>query len=933
MSKKIVGCSAFGLRDVHYINPENLSGEEYFFEDFYLADALLPRKNSQKIRVGKSAELERFQAGLTWPLEAQVSPESYLQRVPIPFAWDVLVQAEDRRIRWESSKSASFSVESIIAAHVHNLVSPEDNLVLAIPDHLDELGQTGILKELQNLNHRDPKLIWRAVAATLSWKEKLDLSKLCNRKKHIIVIYIGADGIEFTPIEMFDYTPKDQKTSYCIPKRRRPEKRIPWTGMDWATSALQNIYHLEDNNAFWQSFTTANEIWSTLANNDFLPIHSPKVWHDGKKWKRWENNQVSQTELLKLKVETASKLYNLSSKSCKLRASTFKVDCNWGDYLQNEFKDVLKTSRKDSKLLSVIFCGSLVSENIPQWFLSLIPELEKLGVSAHGDLHEQEVGKIWIPKIQEDPIAEGAFLYGDYLQDNLPTYLDELPRLSLKTQKDGQPNWMKLVQKDEILGGEEYVEKIPKIVSIKKGYSSLKCQLLRGKKEKKEILDPDKFPKSKNISPAKAALIRDLVNKSTTKNFSWFTRIEEDYASEYKNFITLNETGKLLEQQDSPVREVVFDFPGKASQNIPVRIEVKMKPANGLAQVEIIPENIDGRSYFGNTRAFLDYSKMNSIALGGYGYPPLQDILIDPSDEYLNENSYILQNVLITKVEEEGYDKKVNSLRTFLSSRSYQTQFMAKEFRTRIIDQNGNPATNEGQKLINKLVQKIDLDMQMDVHDEKKFRDTLFVRGSWLWGQTPQSVLSYIRKILQGQPEGNIFNYALDAAGRSFKKKDDLQLLFNAVLKKNEQEYFSPQKKYDGIKINGARACYYALMYSPEATPALSINTAKKIAESALLRLKRIGEGAGYDKLFFQLILLLLFLLRVKKHSETCFYKMDEIYTGVLIQIEEAEKYFSKKRDLAKKNKVSDVKKLIQGFLDNQGSLSDVSGLVEAAED
>jgi hypothetical protein len=30
---------------------------------------------------------------------------------------------------------------------------------------------------------------------------------------------------------------------------------------------------------------------------------------------------------------------------------------------------------------------------------------------------------------------------------------------------------------------------------------------------------------------------------------------------------------------------------------------------------------------------------------------------------------------------------------------------------------------------------------------------------------------------------------------------------------------------------------------------------------------------------------------------------------------------------------VSDVKKLIQGFLDNQGSLSDVSGLVEAAED
>ena len=226
----IYGISAFGLMDC-----AALPSQCCRLEDFFLADAVLPKNALGLIRTGEEAERERIHSGLSWPPEARVEPGKPLRRVPIALAWSLLVNAGDQPIRWKATEGVSVPLPSILTAHIKGVLKKnafsfedEDRAVIAIPDHLDEYGQEGLLRSLGNGGERF-SLVWRSVAAAMTWLDKVRLADVAPND-WMLVVYLGPDGIEFTPFGLRAIS-QDRK-DFVLPVRSRPRMAPGPSGVD-----------------------------------------------------------------------------------------------------------------------------------------------------------------------------------------------------------------------------------------------------------------------------------------------------------------------------------------------------------------------------------------------------------------------------------------------------------------------------------------------------------------------------------------------------------------------------------------------------------------------------------------------------------------------------------------------------------------------------
>lgn len=193
--KRILGISAFGLKDCVATSDQGCTAT-----DFYLADAVLPQSALGHILTGDDAEEERIHSGLLWPPEAQVTPDAPLRRVPIPVAWSLMVDAGDRPVRWNAGKGVSIPLANILAAHIKGLTGTsfetQGDTVVAIPDHLDEFGQETLLQALGG-SRNGVKLVWRPVAAAMAWLDQARPTDLAT-DDYMLVIYMGPDAMEFS---------------------------------------------------------------------------------------------------------------------------------------------------------------------------------------------------------------------------------------------------------------------------------------------------------------------------------------------------------------------------------------------------------------------------------------------------------------------------------------------------------------------------------------------------------------------------------------------------------------------------------------------------------------------------------------------------------------------------------------------------------------
>jgi hypothetical protein len=216
---KIFGCSFDGFRDRFWIAGERAPRGD----TFYLADVVLPPKPFGQLLTGDEAEQSRVSSGLPWPPEARVSPGHLLRRVPVPCAWRFLVDAGDKPLRWSVGGGASFPLATILAAHIARRLGGvdrgQDEIVIAIPNELDEFGQDGLLRDLKRQGFQRIRLVWRPIAAALAWLERTQnaFPKNIPSDDFIIVVHLGPDCMEFVPFRLREK--EFQGKHYIIPLR------------------------------------------------------------------------------------------------------------------------------------------------------------------------------------------------------------------------------------------------------------------------------------------------------------------------------------------------------------------------------------------------------------------------------------------------------------------------------------------------------------------------------------------------------------------------------------------------------------------------------------------------------------------------------------------------------------------------------------------
>jgi hypothetical protein len=169
--RKILGCSFDGLRDrLFVVGEENPRGETCG-----PTNVILPLHQFGRLFTGGQANEARVSSGLCWPPEARVNSGGFVHRVPVSYAWRLLVDAGDKPVRWTVGEGVSFPLTKILAAHIaghlEGVGNGQDLIVIAIPNDLDEFGQFGLLQDLKRQGLQNIQLIWRPVAAALAWLE------------------------------------------------------------------------------------------------------------------------------------------------------------------------------------------------------------------------------------------------------------------------------------------------------------------------------------------------------------------------------------------------------------------------------------------------------------------------------------------------------------------------------------------------------------------------------------------------------------------------------------------------------------------------------------------------------------------------------------------------------------------------------------------
>jgi len=881
--KQIFGVSAFGLKDC-IAGPNQVCKEEGFF----VADAVLPESPLGRILTGTEAENERIHSGLSWPREARIEIGHELRRVPISCAWSCLTEAGDRSVRWKVSGGASFPLEIILAEHINGLLREFDvqettphEVVLAIPNHLDEFSQDGLLKALGNSRKQDIRLVWRPVAAALAWLDRVqDSFGGVNDGDWMGVIYVGVDSIEFTALGLREQFHEGK--SFVIPVRERPWEDPGPNAADWIADGLEQILGLDqkDIGAFWQVFTNFSEVWAALARRPWDASSLPRAWSRQNGWQGWVPPENLSEKLLKVQVGGSSTISDLFKPSCAqtklIRRGRGK---KWEEYLEDEVKKLLDISG-GRHLRGIVLCGPLAPIESMQWFAHL---LEKLSAGVIQGTASPRVDSLWLTSNCEDPISVGAQIYGIRLYNNQPTYLDTLPQISTLVIHGGEYLWVNLVDLSECEGGKEYINYVNEKFKISKDYDHVKFYL---KKEirKSDSLDDFIFPnnmnenfvnsiknKVKNLGSVEAVKYDDNLKKNQN---AWRCAIQ--YAEQLFLHQELNR---------SPYRLGKVYFPISSPEDTILDLEVKMRPASGQARVEIIPHN---NAFLRGRKIFFDYTKMEDIEelpKRTRGWPEIVSIDTDNSPDVFENDSNI--RLYFNRNQESSHDYLDlldNAHREW--SKPVASWQDGNQIWLKKINQNGKTGSAASQKIVDKISAKIDIDFIKFKTSSQydNIKEKIIIRGSWLWLSTPSSIVSYLIEYFEKNRHAysNSWNYYAESASRCFSNKSSYNILFKSIY-----DRISERNVKIKFPIQSARSIYRVLMYRPDGQFGLNDQFAHAFLEEAYNIIDKEVRKKKFDRLFFQGILLFLVLLRYRKVNEGFLNPDNNVYKDLFVKIEE----------------------------------------------
>ena len=948
--KPVLGISAFGLKDsVAKI------GESCHELGFYLVDALLPMSPFGRIRTGDEAKNDRTHTGLYWPPEARIKCGEPVRRAPIPYVWRALVEAGDRTVRWRVGGGFSFPLTRILASHVASLVADgphgrgllQDNdapyepqgtqPVVAIPDNLDEFSQESLLRDISKKGElKEAMLVWRPVASALSWLDKVggdfpslmgDSPRRMGMNDHIHVIYLGPDALEFTTFRM--RVKKHKGQHYVLPLRNRPTDLPHITGMDWAGRLIEKHFEDIEDGAFWQAFTNFSEIWEALAGKVWNREDLPRAWSRGQVWDLWDPPPDLYNQIYKVHTETCNILREILCGSCNLNYQTDRFSEAMENALQSKVRHMAELY-PEGKLRGMIVCGPLVPREVPPWLSAEFETLSARGLEVEGNLKEAAAGRLWLCTDCDDPIAEGSAIYGERTVAGIPSFLDTMPQLSVLAQEQGRYSWIPLLNAQEVLGGTEHRDTIKDRFQLDRGQQKLHVYLFKGslKDVPNESEDsPDaKALLTGGITPCRARLIREVVRKigsmKAVQGREFFQRSTADarYGLVFaKAFFSEEdqENEKLSEPPSAeiaktPFRRAAFDFPSAPAHDMILDIEVRMRPASGLAKIELVPKD---NAFLQGRKVRLNYSTMSGafrLPRLQRGWPPIQELVVDPNDSMLHQGRHLVEMFEDTLPTASNYTMIIDSIRDNILKKTDSILLASQELYVRAIDQNGHTCTREGNDTITRVTTKFESDFrELGIAMMAEHQDMVFSRASWLYASTSRNITAYIKDILDSNFKQRRWMWATEAASRSFTNEEEFHILFKAIASRARRKI----QNIEPFPIQAARAICRVLMFRKDGEKGLDCNIANLFARRAIERLYIEQKNKNFKILYFQLILLLLYLLRYRRTDPLCFDPSStqtiEIFEEAKSSMAVAKRFFHRTREFGKAKRIQNI---IDGF-------------------
>lgn len=871
---KIIGCSFDGLKDQFFIYKNN----ELFSRNFYLADAVLPLHSGGRILVGEEAERSRVSSGFHWPPESQVKvgPGFHIRRVPIAWAWRILIDAKDKFTKWKIATGVSFDITRIIAAHIAERLGSENkkaNIIIAIPNHLDEFGQEGLLRDLITYGigtpQNKPRLIWRPIAASLSWLDKVQ-HELRNVSKSdlVLIVHIGPESFEFTALHLREKVHNNKK--FIIPLREIPILNYSLCGCDWAAELIQKSLNTEEMGTIWQAFTNFPETWGILAQRPWDKNQLPRVLSTGEEWNLWEPVESNRSLMWQLEAKPSLCLNELTK--CNLSFNHDRGNRSfhtWSEFIKEGINSLLK-SYPTSRIRGVLVSGPLVSCDPTPWIEGLRVSLEEKGIRLPV-MQKPSIDSVWVPDPNQDIIAEGAAVYGARLALNEPTYLDTLTQLYILADKRGSQEWIPLLNREEleIEGGDERKVILKKVFNLKRNLKKLDVWL---KKER----------------------------------------------------------GKSY-------KKAQFKFPYSPEEDMPLDTSIRVASANGLAQLELIPEE---SNFLGGQRVFLDYSTMKEeeeLPEVKLGFPPVVDFLLDQNDSRLKsiEFQQLLERFLSCDLLDNNYCLFLNQLKDKICSSVNFQDPSGKWVYGRIVNKNGEMATSEGKVILNKILQKFGQDFKriykgdLDRRPKTKLKTEkmLFSSGTWVFGATPKIFIAYLKDCLEKQGAASKQRIVY-AAGRCFLEGDQIKLIYEVIQKRIITPY-----NHKPFPLQSVNALWRLLSLREYAADFMEREQANIFVKQILLNMEQCVSARNYEMKFRQLARAFLYILRFRIKEQSFLSASSSIdksiFNKIIKCLETAQNYYRNKGASRKNKLLSELMDEIKKYMYYEGSANIVSLLDE----
>jgi len=713
------GCSLDGCSDA--IAKPSLAGDSIEIERSHVvpACAIIPEKAYGTSMVGEKAEYSRICRGYNWPPEARFDPDKGLRRLPISIAWHLLVAVSDRRILWRAGESIPLA--NIIADHVMSFL-PEGirDIVLAIPNDLHEFGQQALISALKRRDCK-PTLLWRPVAAAISWCNRLpavEAKTMIEKDDSLIVIHLGADNFEFVPLRLRKIERNGIK--YVVPLRTRARQRKSYGGIFVLSSAaevlIEKLCGNKDYAAIWQAFALFPELWKMAKGETEYNENNERFIQTKKTWNRWKPHEYLYDALQDAQLKSEW-LEELIAKCSDIDLSkTLPEEKSLTEYVRESVQGALKQCHGD--VVGAIITGDL--EHLPangsQSLKHIIfEELEKIGLE-YINLSEPAGNYIFYPeKTNIDLIAEGCLIYRDRISKNLPTYFDTLPKLDMRARVRGKHEWRSLVESDVIEGGKTYENPSPPKFAVNPGQHEIEFFLRRE--------DSDDF------------------------------------------------------------RKLPFALPGPTPSPIDLDLKVKMRPAQGFASVEVIPSESKafGSEHLYLDWSRMEPSELPKEGIGlpptfrVKTHPNIYDAVKSKLEDYLqtniNDNNY---SQIAVQLKNE-----ISQPRSVLWRNGDNTGYRIVNENGNLP---GGIDTTLLSNVINKIDNEIEhfLACQMIERNSVDFKYLVQI-STWLFAGTPKNCYAYLRQMLKSKDINAPVN-VVHGAGRSFFQQEDIKLFFDVTV-------------------------------------------------------------------------------------------------------------------------------------------------------